>query len=219
MVKNCKNCGAQLADDAEFCSECGAKFGQVFLNESGFNPFKTYKIDMIDGESVIRHSQIHKGCLYPPIAVMVIGFVIFLMPLLITVAYGYYLVPFDFIAPVLNPIFLVGLIWYIIRYIGYKNTDLILTNKRVFGKCGLINTTQMQSPLNKIDSVTFSNGLIGKLIGYGTVTISTTSSHFRFRYIRDGQSLYNDIFNQLEISEKEKVAYQADAIAEAISKN
>jgi uncharacterized membrane protein YdbT with pleckstrin-like domain len=79
-----------------------------------------------------------------------------------------------------------------------------LTNKRVFGKCGLISTTQMQAPLNKIDSVSFTNGLIGKIIGYGTVKIATTSSTFKFRFIRDGQTLYNDIFNQVEVSQKEK---------------
>ena len=77
----------------------------------------------------------------------------------------------------------------------------------------------MQSPLNKIDSVSFSNGLIGKLIGYGTVEIATTSSHFKFRFIRDGHTLYNDIFHQLEINEKEKRVENAEAIAKAIKNN
>ena len=75
----------------------------------------------------------------------------------------------------------------------------------------------MQSPLSKIDSVSFTNGLFGKLIGYGTVEVATTSSHFKFRFIRDGQTFYNDIFNQLEISQKEKRADDAEAIANAIS--
>ena len=113
---------------------------------------------------------------------------------------------------------IVGLIWLIIRFIGYKTNDLILTNKRVFGKCGLISITQMQSPLNKIDSVSYSSGLIGRLIGYGTVQIATTSSKFKFRFIRDGQSIYNDIFNQLEISEAEKRVENAKVIVDEIAK-
>ncbi len=115
-----------------------------------------------------------------------------------------------------NPFVIIGILWLLIRYYGYINNDLILTNKRVFGKCGLIFTTQMQSPLNKIDSVSFSNSIIGKIIGYGTVQIATTSSKFKFRYIRDGQTFYNDIFNQLELSEKEKGIENAEAIANAI---
>lgn len=111
----------------------------------------------------------------------------------------------------------IGLVWLIIRAIGYMTNDLILTNKRVFGKCGLISTTQMQSPLNKIDSVSYSNGLMGKLIGYGTVNIATTSSNFKFRFIREGETLYNDIFNQLEASDVERRNKDAKAIVDAMA--
>ena len=223
MVKYCKNCGHELDDDSVFCSECGFNFKenksnakQTFSSSSfSSNPFTTYKISMIEGEEIIRSSQIHVGCLYPPLVLMAIGILFGFLSLLSMVMIGFY-GPASCLIPFTNPLFLLGLIWFIIRYIGYKNNDLILTNKRVFGKCGLISTTQMQSPLSKVDSVSFSNGLVGKLIGYGTVEIATTSSHFKFRYIRDGQTLYNDIFNQLEISQKEKIDNQAKAIAEAI---
>lgn len=75
----------------------------------------------------------------------------------------------------------------------------------------------MQSPLNKIDSVSYSNGLIGKLIGYGTVKIATASTTFKFRFIREGQTLYNDIFNQLEVSEEERRSSDAKAIVDAMA--
>ena len=169
---------------------------------------------MIDGEEVIRSSQIHVGCLYLPLIIMGIGLMIGVMTIIASIYYGAFgpIVIFSF----LNIFTIVGLIWFIIRFYGYKTNDLILTNKRVFGKCGLISTTQMQSSLNKIDSVSFSNGLIGKIIGYGTVQITTQSSVFKFRYIREGQTLYSDIFNQIEIYVKEKVEENAKAIARAI---
>lgn len=169
---------------------------------------------MIDGEEVIRSSQIHVGCLYLPLIIMGIGLMIGVMTIIASISYGAFgpIVIFSF----LNIFTIVGLIWFIIRFYGYKTNDLILTNKRVFGKCGLISTTQMQSSLNKIDSVSFSNGLIGKIIGYGTVQITTQSSVFKFRYIREGQTLYSDIFNQIEIYVKEKVEENAKAIASAI---
>lgn len=169
---------------------------------------------MIDGEEVIRSSQIHVGCLYLPLIIMGIGLMIGVMTIIASISYGAFgpIVIFSF----LNIFTIVGLIWFIIRFYGYKTNDLILTNKRVFGKCGLISTTQMQSSLNKIDSVSFSNCLIGKIIGYGTVQITTQSSVFKFRYIREGQTLYSDIFNQIEIYVKEKVEENAKAIARAI---
>ena len=219
MVKYCKNCGHELEDDSVFCSECGFNFSEnaapKHQHSFSSNPFSSYKIDMIAGEEVIRSSQIHVGCLYPPVIVIAIGLFWGIVSMFNMMWYGFFY-PIMVFMPFSNPIFIIGLIWFIVRYIGYRNNDLILTNKRVFGKCGLIHTTQMQSPLNKIDTVSYENGLIGKIIGYGTVEIATASSHFKFRYIRDGHSLYNDVFNQFEVAQNEKIENQAKAIAEAI---
>lgn len=218
MARFCKNCGKELEEGSIFCNECGTKFGESkpssnYSKTSTNQSFK-YSISMIDGEEVIRSSQIHVGCLYLPLIIMGIGLMIGVMTIIASISYGAFgpIVIFSF----LNIFTIVGLIWFIIRFYGYKTNDLILTNKRVFGKCGLISTTQMQSSLNKIDSVSFSNGLIGKIIGYGTVQITTQSSVFKFRYIREGQTLYSDIFNQIEIYVKEKVEENAKAIARAI---
>lgn len=219
MARFCKNCGKELEEGSIFCNECGTKFGESkpssnYSKTSTNQSFKKYSISMIDGEDVIRSSQIHVGCLYLPLIIMGIGLMIGVMTIIASISYGAFgpIVIFSF----LNIFTIVGLIWFIIRFYGYKTNDLILTNKRVFGKCGLISTTQMQSSLNKIDSVSFSNGLIGKIIGYGTVQITTQSSVFKFRYIREGQTLYSDIFNQIEIYVKEKVEENAKAIARAI---
>ena len=232
MVKYCPNCGHELDDDSVFCMECGNKvnvsstinnikssINKENINESmdrlnesiekvsnDFNDsfsdlFDSYKINMMNEESVIKHSQIHPGCLYVPLLVVGLTFLWMI---------------FTYFAAF--PFFLLALLWLAIRFIAYTSNDLILTNKRVFGKTGLISTTQMQSPLNMITSVAFNNGLIGKLLGYGTVQVVTASTMYKFRFIRDGQTLYSDIFQQLERSEKEKLQEQAEAIANAIAK-
>lgn len=212
MAKYCKNCGSELNDDSVFCDECGTRVGESAPSSN--NLFQSYNIDMMDGEFVIRQSQIHSGCLIPPAVVFglgilfgIINFILFFNPY-----YG-----FVGIIGFFNLFTIAGLIWLVVRLITYLTNDLILTNRRVFGKCGLISTTQMQSPLNKIDSVSYSNGLLGKIIGYGTVNIATTSSNFKFRFIRDGQTFYNDIFNQLEASEVESRNENAKAIADAVA--
>lgn len=212
MVSYCKNCGTELNDDSVFCDECGTRVGESGPANRGL--FQSYNIDMMNGEVIIRQSQIHNGCLIPPAIVFGFGILIGFINLILM--FGYY---YGFVFGILsffNIFTIFGLIWFIVRFIAYKTNDLILTNKRVFGKCGLISTTQMQSPLNKIDSVSFSNGPVGKLIGYGTVRIATTSSIFKFRFIREGQTLYNDIFNQIESSEIESRNLDAKAIVDAM---
>lgn len=222
LTEYCKNCGSELEEGAVFCNECGTKTGESspLGNKyiSANNPFKLYDIQMINGEKIIRQSEIHNGCFLAPGILVGVG-VLWVMISVISSSVSYYSNPLvGFVFGLLNPFLIIGLIWLVIRYITFSNTDLILTNRRVFGKCGVISTVQMQSPLNKIDTVSYSNGLFGRLLGYGTVIISTTSSHFRFRYIRDGHTLYNDIFHQLEISENEMIEKQANAIAKAIKK-
>lgn len=213
MVNYCKKCGSQLNDDSVFCEECGTRVGEY--STAADSLFLSYNIDMMDGEFVIRQSQIHVGCLILPGIILGIGILIGFINFIMSIGYyyGFALAFFGFF----NIFTIVGFIWLIIRLIGYLTNDLILTNKRVFGKCGLISTTQMQSPLNKIDSVSYSNGLVGKIIGYGTVKIATTSSTFNFRFIRDGQTFYNDIFNQLEASEIESKNKDAKAIVDAMA--
>ncbi|WP_407393411.1 PH domain-containing protein [Methanobrevibacter sp.] len=218
MARFCKNCGTELEEGSIFCNECGTKFGEnaPSSNNASNDLFRTYNIDMMDGEFVIRHSQIHSGCLILPTIVFGIGFLIGLF-IVINLIGTWFLTPGTVFFSFFNTITIIGLIWFIIRYIGYKTNDLILTNKRVFGKCGLISTTQMQSPLNKIDSVSFSNGLFGKLIGYGTIKIATTSSNFKFRFVREGETFYNDIFNQVEAAEVENRDKNAKAIVDAMA--
>lgn len=230
MVKYCRNCGEELDEDAAFCVSCGTKIDGFESNTksstaeninksfSKFNDsidkfsndfsdsfsdlFDIYKINMIDDEMVIKRSKIHPGSLYIPIFFAIIAFILMILTVFI-----------------MTPLFIIALVWLIIRFISYSSTDLILTNKRVFGKTGLISTTQMQSPLNMINSVSFNNGIIGKLFGYGTVQIVTASTLYKFRYITDGQTLYSDIFNQLERTKKETLQEQAEAIAKAIAEN
>lgn len=229
MAKYCRNCGEELDEDSVFCVNCGTRFGESrtdtksstvdnvnksftklndsidrFSNEfsdSVSEVFDIYRINMIEDEVVIKRSKIHPGCLYVPIFFVAVTFILMIMTF-----FG------------LAFLFILALVWLLIRFISYSSTDLILTNKRVFGKTGLISTTQMQSPLNMINSVAFNNGMIGKLLGYGTVHISTASTLYKFRYIIGGQELYSDIFNQLEKSKKEQLEEQAEAIAEAIAR-
>lgn len=219
MTRFCKNCGTELEEGSVFCEQCGTRFGDEKPSNGGSstnNIFSLYRIDMIAGEKVIKKSEIHPGCFVAPGILIFIGVLWFLI---VVIRLAHY---FGFDAVMMgiysNPILIIGIIWLIIRFIGYTNNDLILTNKRVFGKCGLISTTQMQCPLNKINSVSFTNGLMGKLLGYGTVRISSGVTQFKFRFIRDGQSLYSDIFHNLEIAEKEKMFENAEAIADAIGR-
>lgn len=205
MTKFCKKCGNKLEEGSVFCNECGAKCDE--------KSFSSTNVDLMDDEVEIKRSEIHEACLFAPGIVFGFGLLLGLLSFISVLRY-YFVNPFLFF---FNIFTIVGLVWLLIRFNAYRHTELVLTNKKVFGKCGLISTVQMQCPLNMVNSVSYSTGLMGKLFGYGTVIISTGSTHFKFRFVRDGQMFYNDIFTQVTIAEKEKIKEQAQAIADALA--
>jgi uncharacterized membrane protein YdbT with pleckstrin-like domain len=61
-----------------------------------------------------------------------------------------------------------------------------ITNKRVIIKTGLISRKTLEMNLNKIESVNVDQSIMGRLLGYGTVTIiGTGGSRETFEQIAD----------------------------------
>ena len=58
MTSYCKYCGSKLSEGSVFCDECGKQVSKS--DNDNTNLFQSYHIDMMDGEAVIRQSQIHE---------------------------------------------------------------------------------------------------------------------------------------------------------------
>lgn len=111
---------------------------------------------------------------------------------------------------------LIGFIWLIKDLIKFFTTKLIITNKRVNGKTGLINTNELDSPLNKINGIQVKQGLFGKIFNYGTISITTASTVFNFDYIDKPNEFKNILNNQIEKYDDDRIEKQAKKMAEAI---
>ena len=93
---------------------------------------------------------------------------------------------------------------------------MVITNKRVRGKTGLINTNELDSPLNKINGVQVKQGLLGKMFNYGTISITTASTVFHFDMISEPNDFKTILNNQIEIYDEERIEKQAKKMAEAM---
>lgn len=113
---------------------------------------------------------------------------------------------------------LVGLVWLPRDLIKYFTTILEITNKRVRGKTGLVKTNELDSPLNKINSVQVKQGAFGKIFNYGTVAITTPSSVFEFDYVTNPSEFKTILNNQIEAYDENKMEVQAKKIADAMNK-
>lgn len=101
-------------------------------------------------------------------------------------------------------------------YLKIKNTELGLTNKKILGKYGVINTKTMDSPIGKVNSVTVEQGLGGKIFGYAKIVISTSSGGYKFNFIKNADSFRSAVMEQIDIAEEEKLRKQAEQLAGAM---
>ena len=138
----------------------------------------------------------------------------------------------------LNPIYLVGkwvvgilFFWLlfiptikaIIATIKFCNIELAITNKRVIGKVGVVDTNSLDAPLNKIQNASVKQGLWGKIFNHGIVTITTAAGSFNFGGIKNAEAFKGMVMAQVEEYEEDRVKQQAaemaNAMANALNKN
>lgn len=126
--------------------------------------------------------------------------------------YTYYGIYCPIIAIVL-PIAFIGIKKFILNHV-----QLVLTDRRVYGKTGIINTKSVDSPISKINSVSIEQGFWGKVFHYSTVLISTSSGNYKFDFLKDAERFKEKTMEQIELYENDKLKKQAAALAESMSK-
>ena len=62
----------------------------------------------------------------------------------------------------------------LIQLINYKTSEFALTNKRVIVKVGFIRRNSLETLLNKVEGIQVNQGISGRLLNYGSITISGT---------------------------------------------
>ena len=102
-------------------------------------------------------------------------------------------------------------------FFRFFNMELAVTNKRVIGKSGIINTSAVDVPLDKIHSVSVSNGLFGKIFNYGNVVISmSTYETFRYQYISNPDEFKATLMEEID---RYKSAEEMDKKSAATEEN
>ena len=118
------------------------------------------KKNLMDGENIVYSSKLH--------------WVIFLGPVLILiVAISFFNGSGDYGAFRGFLIFL-AIIAGIGQFIKFMTTDFIITNKRVIAKMGLVRRKSIEVLLNKVEGIQVDQGILGRILGYGTITIGGT---------------------------------------------
>jgi membrane protein YdbS with pleckstrin-like domain len=97
-----------------------------------------------------------------------------------------------------------GLIAIAIR-IRISADEFVVTNRRVIRKVGLVSREIEQAPLDKIQDITVDQSWIGRLFGFGTVTLETASERgtLVFPSISQPEGLRNALWGHSRSAEPE----------------
>ena len=105
----------------------------------------------------------------------------------------------------------------IIKTVQFNNIELALTNKRLIGKTGVVNTEAMDSMLNKVQNVKVTQSFGGKIFNYSDIVVTTAAGSYKFGAIKNGNQFKNMVTAQMDQFEEDRIKQQADEMAKSMA--
>lgn len=83
------------------------------------------------------------------------------------------IIPAIVMGVVLLPLAGLGMVVMLASYLQIKNTDFVVTNQGLYRKQGVLSRSVQKIGFDKVQNISFNQGVLGKYFGYGNVAIST----------------------------------------------
>jgi membrane protein YdbS with pleckstrin-like domain len=119
---------------------------------------------LLDGERIVYRARLHWTIFLKAILVMLLGIALGIVLYLYEPGYWY-------IGAALAG---VGLLLAIPPLIRYTSTEYAVTNKRLLSKVGFVERESDETLLSKVEAVAVDQGIVGRMFGFGTLTITGT---------------------------------------------
>src|SRR5947208_843643 len=120
------------------------------------------------GETVITTGRMHWIIYARGVLIVVAGLVIAMLPLPDSFAWLQRVTG--------GLVVLLGLFFLAVSWIEQTTTEIAVTNKRVIQKRGLIRRLTGEMNMDKVESVIVDQSLLGRILGYGSITVRGTGS-------------------------------------------
>jgi len=89
---------------------------------------------------------------------------------------------------------LIGLVWAFVHYVEVMTSEFAVTTSRLIFKVGLISRYTTELLLSKVESIGVQQGLMGRLLNYGDLTVTGTGGAREvFRRVRDPIGFRNHV--------------------------
>ena len=160
----------------------------IFQTQKRANNDAHIKALLTDNEDVLRIASIHPGIYWKGFAL----FFLSLYLLIVVTNLGLFLL-------------LVSIITLVFEYFTQYYLLLVLTNRRVLIRHGILHLDTTQLHHSRIESIEIERSLMARILGYSAVIISGTGTRMMVvPYIADGEQFRKDLDNILLKREEAK---------------
>ncbi len=108
----------------------------------------------------------------------------------------------------------VGIGFAIIPILKLINIELVVTDKKIIGKTGVIYSNAIDAYLEKIDNLAIDESLWGRIFKYSTITIGTASTMLKFPYMQNAVEFKNKVMDCYDARKTSLMTEQAVLIRE-----
>ena len=116
--------------------------------------------NLMNGESIVYRTKLH--------------WVIFLWPIILFVVAIMFFSGGSDVAAAGGLFILLAILTGIASFINFTTSEFGITNKRVIVKVGFIRRNSIEVLLNKVEGIQVNQGILGRILGFGSITISGT---------------------------------------------
>lgn len=100
---------------------------------------------------------------------------------------------------------IIAAVCVLLGFLRRKATEMAVTNKRVIIKTGLLRRRTFELLLSKVESIGVDEGLLGRMLGYGTVVVrGTGGTPELFTRVEHPLEFRRQVQQQVETSEQNK---------------
>lgn len=92
-------------------------------------------------------------------------------------------------------VIVVSLVSAVISIIKLVCIELVVTDKKIIGKTGVIYSNAIDAYLEKIDNLAIDESLWGRIFRYSTITVGTASTTLKFPYMQNAVEFKNQVMD------------------------
>jgi uncharacterized membrane protein YdbT with pleckstrin-like domain len=157
---------------------------------------------LLAGERIVYRARVHWSIFATAILVIALGIVL-------AIVLGVYQPAYWYAGAALAGI---GLLLAIAPAIHYASSEFAVTDKRVVAKLGFIERESLETLLSKIEAIGVDQGIVGRMLGYGTITITGTGgTEESFPRIADPLEFRRQIQSQVVVLDERRPQSTAGA--------